>query len=83
MQASGDGTAASVGLDAAAMARLKEAEDSYVRDELVSKQLSEQLYDNLQTIQRYVKSVFIVHVGGRYSMHRLYFYTLYRMFEYN
>lgn len=44
--------AAGVGLDAAAMAELKEAEDKYVRDDLIAQQITHQLYDNLRTIQR-------------------------------
>ena len=40
------------GLDAAAMEELKMAEDAYVRDDLVSKQITHQLYDNLRRIQR-------------------------------
>ena len=53
VRVTGGGGANSVGLGAEDMTRLKEAEDQYVRDELISKQLSEQLYDNLNTIQRY------------------------------
>ena len=53
VRVTGGGGANSVGLGAEDMTRLKEAEDQYVRDELISKQLSEQLYDNLNTIQRH------------------------------
>ena len=53
VQVTGGGGEHSTGLGADDMARLKEAEDQYVRDELISRQLSEQLYDNLMTIQRF------------------------------